>query len=180
MVISELYDIEEILLSVEIALQIDGKDYSEKDVNIIMDNIYNRIIRQHQLDLRDLKINDDSLYLTKSRSAAVLFIENITALHGRLCGYLQIVRYVKNCTLRPSNISYMGFSPSSFKSFLIGAMSLSTMPNIRNAMNGIRNKFGSINNCLEKKLILIMIVAYEIGLYELVSCIAEILYLGMI
>ena len=52
------------------------------------------------------------------------------------------------------------------------------MPNIDAAMQAIKRKFGSVNSCLEKKLILIMIVAYEFGLYELVASIAEIFYLG--
>jgi hypothetical protein len=72
----------------------------------------------------------------------------------------------------------MGFTQKTFMSFFMAAMGASTMPNIDSAVNAIKRKFGSVNNCIEKKLILIMIVAYEFGLYELVASIAEILYLG--
>lgn len=178
MIISDFYDINKIILDVEVALQIDGKDYGEKDVDVILDNIRNRIIRQYQLDLFGKKINDDVLYVGNSRSSAALFVENIAALHGRLCGYLQIVRYCKQSTITPTNINYMGFTPKSFMSFLIGASSANTMPNIDISVKAIKNKFSTINSCTEKKLILIMIVAYEFGLYELVSSVAEILYLG--
>lgn len=178
MVISELYDINRIILDIEVALQIDGKDYSEKDVDVILENIRNRIIRQYQIDLHDRKISDDSLYIGKSRSSAVLFIENIAALHAKLCGYLQIVRYNKIVTIKAVNINYMGFTQKTFMSFFMAAMGASTMPNIDSAVNAIKRKFGSVNSCIEKKLILIMIVAYEFGLYELVASIAEILYLG--
>lgn len=178
MVISELYDINRIILDIEVALQIDGKDYSEKDVDVILENIRNRIIRQYQIDLHDRKISDDSLYIGKSRSSAVLFIENIAALHAKLCGYLQIVRYNKIVTIKAVNINYMGFTQKTFMSFFMAAMGASTMPNIDSAVNAIKRKFGSVNSCIEKKLILILIVAYEFGLYELVASIAEILYLG--
>lgn len=178
MVISDLYDIGRIVLDIEVALQIDGKDYSEKDVDVILENIRNRIIRQYQIDLHGRKVNDDSLYIGKSRSQAVLFIENIAALHAKLCGYLQIVRYNKIVTIKPVNINYMGFTQKTFQSFFMAAMGASTMPNIKDAVNAIKRKFGSVNSCIEKKLILILIVAYEFGLYELVASIAEILYLG--
>ena len=178
MVKSELYDINRIILDIEVALQIDGKDYSEKDVDVILENIRNRIIRQYQIDLHDRKISDDSLYIGKSRSSAVLFIENIAALHAKLCGYLQIVRYNKIVTIKAVNINYMGFTQKTFMSFFMAAMGASTMPNIDSAVKAIKRKFGSVNSCIEKKLILIMIVAYEFGLYELVASIAEILYLG--
>jgi hypothetical protein len=178
MVISDFYDINKIMLDIEAALLIDGKDYSEKDVEDILENIRNRIIRQYQIDLHDKKINDDSLYSGKSRSQAVLFVENAAALHARLCGYLQIVRYNKIVTIRVSNINYMGFERKALQSFFMAAMGSSTMPSIETAISAIKRKFGSVNNCMEKKFILVMIVAYEFGLNELVAAISEILYLG--
>lgn len=178
MTISDMYDINRIVLDIEVALQIDGKDYAEKDVDVILNNIHNRIIRQYQLDLRGKKVSDDSLYIGKSSRAISLFIENIAVLHSRLCGYLQIVRYTKYVTIKPVNINYMGFTQKSFLSFFISAMGATTIPNIEVAVRAIKGKFGSINNCIEKKLILIIIVAFELGLYELVAAIAEILYLG--
>ena len=107
-----------------------------------------------------------------------MFVENIAQLHSQLCGYLQIVRFTKQVQINPVNINYMGFTPKSFLSFLIAAMNNNTMPNIDTAMKAIKNKFSSINNCTEKRLILIMIIAYEFGFYELVAAVAEILYLG--
>lgn len=178
MTISELYDINRIILDTEVALQIDGKDYSEKDVDVVMENIRNRIIRQYQIDLHNRTISDDSLYIGKSRASAVLFIENIATLHAKLCGYLQIVRYNKNVTIKAVNINYMGFTQKTFMSFFMAAMGANTMPNIDTAINAIKRKFGSVNSCMEKKLILLMIVCYEFGLYEMVASIAEIMYLG--
>ena len=175
MTISELYDVNSILIDIEAALQIDGKDYGERDVDKIMDNIYTRIIRQRGIDLKGRKITDDTLYVGKSRGPAVLFVENITQLHAMLCGYLQVVRYIMHVTIRPININYMGFTKSSFMSFLANASNHSHLKDISGAMRAIKGKFSSVNNCLEKKLILILIVAYELGFSELMASVAEVL-----
>lgn len=176
--ISEMYDINRILLDIEMALCIDGKDYGEKDILTIFKNVRTRIIRQYQLDLTDKKIDDSSLYIGKTRSAAVLFIENISVLHSRLCGFLHIVRFHKQISISPANINYMGFTPNSFNSLLIAATESRMMPNLEVSMKAIANKFATVNTCIEKKLILIMLLSYEFGLYEMVAAIAEVLYLG--
>lgn len=178
MIISEMYDINRIVLDIEVALQIDGKDYGEKDVDVILENVRNRIIRQYQIDLHNTKVSDDSLYIGKSRSAAVLFVENVANLHARLCGYLQIVRYQMHATIKPMNINYMGFTQASFMSFFMAAMCARTIPDCGAAIQAIKLKFGSINSCIEKKFMLILIVCYEFGFNEMVAAIAETMYLG--
>lgn len=176
--ISEMYAINQIVLDLETALQIDGQDYGEKDVDVILDNIKNRIIRQYQIDLRDKKITDESLYIGGNRSSAVLFVENITQLHGRLCGYLHVARYQTHVIVRPLNINYMGFAQGSLMAFFMACMTARTLPDCTTAMQAIKRKFGSINSCIEKKLILIMLVCHDFGFDELVAAIAEIFYLG--
>ena len=100
-------------------------------------------------------------------------------IHARLCGYLQIVRFNKQVMIKPINMNYMGFSSTSFRSFLMAALDEDGMQNIQQAVNAIANRFGSINSCIEKKLIMLMLISYKMGLYEVVSSIAEIFYLGM-
>lgn len=179
MTITEQYDVTRIIGDIEVALCIDGKDYAEKDVDVIFESIYNRIIRQYQLDLHNRKITDADLYVGKSRPQAVLFVENISALHGRLCGYLQIARYHKQVTIRPANINYMGFSDTSFRSFFIAAQAAYTQASIESATRAIKGKFGTVNSCTEKRLILILLVCHVLGFNEMVATIAEIMYLGM-
>ncbi len=176
--ISEMYDINRIVIDIELALQIDGQDYGEKDVDVILDNIKNRIIRQYQIDLRDKKVTDESLYIGGRRSSAVLFVENMTQLHGRLCGWLHIARYQTHLTIKPLNINYMGFTQDSFMSFFKSCMTIRTIPNCETPIQAIKRKFGSINSCIEKKFILILLVCYDFGFYEMVSAIAETFYLG--
>lgn len=178
MTISDMYDISRIVIDIEVALQIDGQDYGEKDVDVIIENIKNRIIRQYQIDLHGRQVTDAELYIGKSRSATVLFIENVAQLHARLCGYLQIVRYQTRATIKPMNINYMGFAQASLMSFFMAAMTSRTLPDCATAVQAIKRKFGSINSCIEKKFILILLVCYEFGFNEMVSSIAEIFYLG--
>ena len=65
MTISDMYDINRIILNVEQALCIDGSDYGEKDVDVIIENVTNRIITKYQLDLHNRKITDDIKTLVK-------------------------------------------------------------------------------------------------------------------
>ena len=178
MKIEELYDIHTIVRDTEIALQIDGKDYAEKSIDVIMEGIYTRMIRQYQLDFHNMLATDQALEIGKSQSAAVLFLENLAVLHAKLCGYLQIVRYTKLALIRPSNFNYMGLKRESFISVMMACTNSNSVTSMQDAINAFGRKFGSINTCLEKKLILIMIVSYKLGLYELVAAIAEIFYVG--
>ena len=180
MTISDMYDINRIILNVEQALCIDGSDYGEKDVDVIIENVTNRIITKHQLDLHNRKITDDELYIGKSRSAAVLFTENVAQLHATLAGYsAAIIRYNRLVTVRPVNMNYMGFTKEALRSFYMAALQKNTIPSIETAISAIKRKFGSINSCTEKKFMLIIIIAYQFGYYELVAILAEILYHGM-
>lgn len=176
--ITDMYDIERILLNLEAALQIDGMDYAEKNIDTILTNVKNRIIRSYQVDLTKCKITDESLSIGRSRNQAALFIENIAQLHAQLCGYLQIVRFNAYVTIRPVNVNYLGFQDKSLMSFLQLCMRQSTIPSMDNAMQAVKLKVSTINNCVEKKLFLIMIVSYELGFNEIMAACAEILYLG--
>lgn len=180
MQISDMYDITRIVRDIETALCIDGVDYGEKDIDTIIENVTNRIIVQHQIDLHGRTLKDSDLYIGRSRSSAVLFVENIALMHARLCGYAAaIIRYNRRVTIRPVNINYMGFTSETLKSFYMAAQMEATMPSINTAISAIGRKFGSVNSCIEKQIMLIMIVAYHIGAYELVAGLAEIMYMGM-
>lgn len=176
--ITSLYDINKIAINLEVALQIDGMDYAEKDVNVIISNVKQRIIRQYNVDLTNCKITDDDLAMGRARSSAILFIENVANLHAQLCGYLQIVRYTGEITIKPINVNYLGIVQKSLMSVLQLAIRRKTVPTLRDAMEAIKLKIGSVNNCMEKKMFLIMIVSYELGFYEVMAAVAEILYLG--
>ena len=179
MTISDTYDIISIVDNLEVALCISGEDYAEKNIDNILDKIYNRFIKHYNLDLRNRLISDAYFYIDKDRSKATLFVENMSLFHARLCGYLQIVRFTKEVRIKPININFMGFSQNSFNDFLFTAIDIKGMLKIRPVIYALRNKFGTVNSCIEKRLLLILIIAYEIGLYEIVASISEIFYLGL-
>lgn len=178
MTISDMYDIDQIVLNIEAALKIDGKDYGEKDVEVIFENVRNRIIVEYKVDLHDKQISDESLYIGPYRDRAMMFVENMAMLHAQLCGWLQIARFTTTINIRPININYMGFAKDSMLSLFIAAMGRRTQPDCAVAMKALQRKFGAVNNCIEKKLILIMLICYEFGFNEIVASIADIFYIG--
>ena len=187
MTICENYNLSDIMLKLETVLQIDGRDYGEKDVSVIMDNIYKRILRQYQLDLTDKKLTDEELYIGTSRENAILLLDNITQLHSVLAGYTQLIRYKnsthkknKNIEVRGRNISYFGASQKGFSAFIHACMFEDLIDGTGQAFEFMISKFGTISKCMEKRLLLVMIVARKLGLYEIVSCISEIFMIGEI
>ena len=62
MQISDMYDITRIVRDIETALCIDGVDYGEKDIDTIIENVTNRIIVQHQIDLHGRTLKDSDSY----------------------------------------------------------------------------------------------------------------------
>ncbi len=178
MVISDLYDIHKLANNLEVALQIDGVDYAEKNIDTVIKNVRNRIISHYQIDLTKTNMADPALYMGKSRNAAILFLENITNLHAQLCGYLQICRYTASFLIKPINVNYLGIDDNDLMNFFQATMRKKTIPAISNAMEVVKQKVSTINACLEKKLLMIMIVSYELGFHELMATIAEIFYLG--
>ena len=65
MTICDTYNIDSILTELEVALQIDGQDYAEKDFKKIISNVKRRIARQYQVDLTNTKIDDPTLFVDK-------------------------------------------------------------------------------------------------------------------
>lgn len=178
MTISDNYDIDSILTQLEIALQVDGSDYAEKDIDKVVKNVRTRIARQYQVDLSGTKINDPALFASNFRNASVLFVENVTRIHSLLCGYLQIVRYKCSVLVRPSNVNYLGFNDDNLMFFLSLCQREQTLPRVTESIESIKSKLASVNSCREKRMFLILVVSYELGFYEVMASIAEILYLG--
>ena len=176
--ISSCYDLEEIVNDVEAALLIDGRDYAEKDFARIISNIKNRIRGQYNVDLSKYKMNDESMYIGPQRQSAFLFCQNIADLHGRLAGYLQIVRYTHEVTVKLVNVNFLGLDEDKLMSILRLSQSKDHIPSVEQNYEIIKYHVCSINACMEKKLFIIMLVAHELGFYELLSCAAEILYVG--
>ena len=176
--ISVLYDIEQITVRLEQALQIDGKDYAERNIDKVIADVKKRIIVEYHVDLTNTDMRDPTLFVGQSRNKAGLFVENIGDLHAKLCGYLQIVRFTKTITVRPVNINWLGCESDNLKSILKCCCYESEIPKVDDAMEVIKTKIGSIGICIEKKLFLLMVISRELGFYEATAAIAEILYLG--
>ncbi len=173
--ISTMYDLKKIIRELEVQLHIDGQDYAEKNVDVIIKNIKIRLLREYQLDFSQSKITDMEGI---NSAASALFTDAIFVSHSRLAGYLANCMYLNSISVTPVHINYAGLTRESFISFLTYASKEKYNSTIEEYISTLKLKFGSINICDEKKLILIIIVARELGFDEIASVIAQILYLG--
>lgn len=176
--ISNTYDIQSIVIDLEVALQIDATDYAERQYSKIIENIKNRIIRQYNVDLRDCKITDNDIEMSKSRQSAQYWVENMASLHALLSGYHHIVRDTHEITIRPINVNWLGFDEDKLMKVFKCLQYKKTRPSVASQLEIIKTAIGTISACMEKKLLLIMVVCFDLGFEEITSCIAEILYLG--
>ncbi len=180
MKIADCYDLHALIRELEVAFQVDGSDFEERDIDVLVKNVKTRVSRQYQIDVLSYKVDADELTMSESRKAVVLFIDNIARIHSKLCGYAQLVRYKAANEISLSDINYLGFEETSLKTTLVAMQREHYLPQVEENIAAIKTKLGVINNCWEKRLFVLAVVAYELGCSEVTACIAEILYQGMI
>lgn len=169
-----------IITELEAALQIDGKDYEEPSFDNILKNVKGRINRTYQIDLSLGKVNDISFESGIYKAAVSLFIDNVASIHARVCAFCQIERYKTTSYVSLSSINYMSYKKESLLKVLklLQKEKLQLGESASESVDLIKNRLVMIRICREKRLFMIMAIAYELGFNELVASIAEILYLG--
>lgn len=176
--IFETYSLPDIIREMEINFCISGEDYQLKTVDEIYSRMLARIQKQHQIDLRGKHITDDDLYFGNTRASAVLLLDNFKMMHGQFAGYLQKIMFSHHIDAKISTLNYLGFTPASMDSLWQSCFDANGMASVGPCMTSLENRFGTLNMCVEKRLLLLMFVAYRIGLDEIVSVIAKIFYYG--
>lgn len=186
MTITDNLRLSDIINALEVTLQIDGTDYGLTDINLIYENIYKRMQRQYQLDLRDTKLTDDALYIGPTRESAVLLMDNISQLYAKLAGYTYSLKFridksvqTNNIIeIRGVNINRCQASVKSFKGFMSRCRVAGQIGPLEPSVTYMEQKFGNLVKCNEKRILLIMLLSYRLGLYELVAVIADIFMLA--
>lgn len=178
MTIKDCYDLQTILRELESILAISASDYEERDVDVVLNRVRERLERQYQLAFVDGKLDDTVVDLNAVNSQAAIFIDNAARVHSKVSGYCQIARYKKELNITLGNINYLGFTQDSLKVNLYALGLESTQSAVVDTIQSLKKKMGSISVCAEKRLLLTTIIAYEIGLGELASACAEVLVLA--
>jgi hypothetical protein len=176
--ISATYSVDALLRELEGVLKIDGQDYDEVNFNNIMQNIRTRIVREYQIDMEEGRITESTLERESNRELVEAFVSNVARAHGKFCGYVQICRYEVKVPTDLERVNWYGFTKDSIQTMLRKATSKRGLPACEGGFSGIKERMGSIVNCLEKRVTMVMLVAYELGFDELSSAIAEMLYCG--
>lgn len=176
------YEFESIIRSLEVALQIDGSTYDEKDVVKAIDTVKKRLTRQYvYIDFINYKIGDPEIEgLGDAASTVVLFLDGIASVHSKLCAYTQIVRYTCNCPVNLGRINYLGIEEDSLKTNIMKMERERMLPLVESVIKAIEDRLNSISYCLEKRIIMLLVVTYELGLYEITATIAELLHISMV
>lgn len=175
--IGQLYNLFDILRDIEVALCVEASDYDERDCDNILLNVKKRLNRQYQVDFTQYKVSDA---LLSNSDNLLLFVETMKHLHGILSGYCQVSRYTKKIDVSLDNINYLGVTKVSMQKVLKCLQYKDTYDRAREALDSIKVKLATISICTEKRLFLLLVISDELGIYELSTCIAEILFLGTV
>ncbi|MBQ2885816.1 MAG: hypothetical protein IJE43_18995 [Alphaproteobacteria bacterium] len=174
--IMSCYSLHDIVSSLELALQIEGSDLRETDMNRMLDNVKLKINRQYAIDIINFKVDDPEIEGSPMRSETELFIENIAVFHEKLCGYCHIRRYLTSSEVSLEDVNYLGITKESMEKNLIALQRLCYKPRVEQFIEVVKQKLPTISNSLEKRLFILLIVCWEIGFSEISAAIAEILY----
>lgn len=174
----KIHGLESIVTEAEVALKIEGRDYEETDFNRIMADIKKRINKEYQIDLNNGKVNDISFETGIYKAATSLFLDTMSGVHMKLAAEHHLERYQLQVSTHIAKFNWLGYTRESLLKMLKHAQTKKHLPQCEKAIISFEQSLGTINFGLEKRLIMIMCVCYEIGVYEIVSVIAEILYLG--
>jgi len=178
--VTETYDLDSILREAEVTFQIDGRDYEESDVEYVLQNVKQRLGRQAQIDFGKHKVSDPEVSQGIYRTQAGMLTSSVAMLHSRLCGVAHIQRYLVSSPVSLRDVNYLGYTEQSMRSVLIALQRRETAPAVVDAIKAIKEKLGTVANCREKRLFMLVVVADAIGYPEIVAAVAELLYQGML
>lgn len=178
MTVSDCYDLDTLLREAECILQIDARDYENTDIDAVISGIRKRLTKAAGIDFVEHNLTDDDIAWNLNQTEVVMFVNSLAEIHSRLAGLCQVQRYLTKTPVSLSSVNYLGFTAESMKSVLIDLQRKATLPKAKEAIKAIREKLIAIDNCREKRLFMIMVVADVVGCSELVSTIAELLYQG--
>jgi len=177
--IQSCYRLEDIIKELEMALQISGSDFEEKDVDAIIKNVKARIGRQYQLDMT-YKLNAPELNAPAYRDSLDGYLDILSGLHAKLCGYGQLVRFRAKNDISLYDINYLGYTPDSLKEILDAFQRDKFRYMSEPHIVGFKEKLKSISTCTEKRLFVLLVISCELGLPEITATIAELLYWALV
>lgn len=174
------YVLSKIVKELESVLQIEGRTYEDPNINQAINDVKTRLDRMYHVDFTNHKIGDPELAGVTAIKDVAIFLEAVAGVHSKLCAYSQICRFTCKIDIDLRNVNYLGITEESLLPNLKMMEREKYLPSISSAITGIKERLVTTSYCMEKRLLLIMITAYELGLYEITATIAEILQLSML
>lgn len=179
--IQDNISIESITRELETALCIDAQDYEIQSFDEICENVKRRIKINYQVDVSTSAFDEESSSIIgPDRRAASTFLSSIASLYANVCAYGHIVRFRQRNDVDLRKVKCFGYVEYTLKAALFAGQSERTMAGAENALRTVVDNIYSVQFCLEKRLFIIAMVAYEFKLKELSACIFEILSLSLI
>lgn len=153
---------------------------SSMPIESIIREIRERMSKVHMIDFKRMSLRackvqgEESLIPSLNR-----FIQTTDHSYAKLCSVSHQIRYTKAYdTVLLSNVKYLGFNSVELVTSLGLLLSESTIASFKESIAAIAARYNSINVSLEKRLLLLLLVCYDLEIFNVVSIIAELFYQG--
>lgn len=175
--IKDNYSLERILEETETILSIEAIDVNSKSFDTLLEKVRVNINRQYNIDLREGKQLSEQLdNLGVCKTTASVFMENLTMMHSKICGLTNILRFTRQTEVALNHISYCGVAVNSMLEALQYLQADRSYRKAEITIKYLEKQITEVMTCNEKRLLVILLIAFELGIEEIVMAIAEYLY----
>jgi hypothetical protein len=154
-------------------------EYDEKDTDKIINNAKKKLENAYQVKL------DKSIYEVQIQNAFVsesldVFLEQIVECMKSITAYTCIVMFTRINPIALADVNYLGYDAKLLRVALKYLQDKKLYEQRSTITPALRNAVSNVDMSPVKRLLIIMLMAEELGLPEVVASLAQFLYIGAI
>ena len=173
--LQNFFDINAELETLQGLLHIQTSDYG-LDGETAIAQIQQRLGAAYAIDLTKSKLTDESVKFSKGIPE---LIKNIAQVYSHVTAYTQLQRYYNQCSIQPKNVGYLGFAAGSTAQLLAACNNADFIEVLDSPLKAVTAKYDTLSISIERKLTLILLLMYRLGIYEFTGAIADLFLVGV-
>lgn len=173
--LQNFFDINKELDTLQGLAHIQTSDYG-LDGETAITQILQRLGAAYYVDLTKHKLTDEVVSL--SRGIPEL-IRNLAEVYAHIAAYTQLQRYYNKSSIQIKKVGYLGFAASATSQLLAACSSHDYEESIEGPLRAVTAKYDTLSISIERKLTLILILMYRLGLCEFAGVIADLFLVGI-
>lgn len=170
-----MFDITTEINTLQGLLHIQDSDFG-LDGETAIAQVQQRLGAAYNLDLTKHKLTDDVCSLSKGIPE---LLRNLSAVYARVTAYTQLQRFYNKSNVQIKNIGYLGFAVDSTTQLLAACNNCDYSAVLADPIKTVIAKYDTLAISVERKLTLILLLMYQLGIYEFTGAIADLFLVGV-